>query len=101
MKNINNRDKINFVKHAIREKFAFPGGYEILGVTGDGALLCSNCMKDNFKSILWSIKNSCDDGWKVETLTLSNAFEPVDLDQVYPEDCPLQFCGHCNRILNP
>jgi len=41
------------LKQAIRSKYAWPGGYEIFGITSDGACLCTDCMKKEFKSILW------------------------------------------------
>ena len=37
------------VKQAIREPYAWPGGYPVYVVCSDGAMLCTTCAKDNFK----------------------------------------------------
>lgn len=44
---------------------AWPGGYEILYIASDGALLCTKCVLGNLRSCLWSIKNECSDGWRI------------------------------------
>lgn len=48
------------LKQAIRTKFAWPGGYELFGITSDGAALCCDCMRKEYRLIAWS--NSCPSG---------------------------------------
>jgi hypothetical protein len=45
--------------------YAWPGGYSIAYITSDGAILSPETVRDNLYSVIWSIKNNCDDGWKV------------------------------------
>jgi len=46
-----------------RNPYAWPGAYDILLLTHDGGLLCSKCVKGNFKSILDSCRTDCLDNW--------------------------------------
>lgn len=46
-------------------EFAWPGGYQMLFVTSDGAPICFKCARKNSRSVFWSIKNNCSDGWKI------------------------------------
>ena len=39
------------LKEAIRTKYAWPGGYEIYGVTSDGACLCCDCMRSEYRKL--------------------------------------------------
>ena len=95
------REQINLVKNAIRNKYAWPGGYALFGVTSDGSQLCVDCMKDNFTSILWSIKNSCDDGWKISGIDCSVNLESEEyLRDTLGDSLTLDLCAHCNKILN-
>ena len=82
------RQTINRIKNAIRNKFAWPGGYALFGICSDGALLCCDCMRENFRKIIRSVKNNVSDGWRVDALTHSGEME-FDDDQ----------CAHCNREL--
>jgi hypothetical protein len=82
------RQKIDQIKSAIRNKFAWPGGYALFGICSDGEMLCSNCMRENFRQILWSVKNNSRDGWRVDCITSSGEVE-LDGDR----------CAHCGREL--
>jgi hypothetical protein len=77
------------LKAAIREKFAWPGGYEIFGVTNDGACLCTGCMRKEYKQIAYARLHNLQDGWRVEAISI---------------DCYLEetvFCEHCNKPIGP
>lgn len=76
------------LKNAIRQKFTWPGGYEIFGITSDGAALCCDCMKKEFKQIAWSIVKNVNDGWKVVTVDNMSNCEPDSIT-----------CDHCNKTL--
>jgi hypothetical protein len=95
------RTTINEIKYAIRNKYAWPGGYEFFGICSDGGTLCPDCMKENFYSILWSIKNGVSDGWKVEAIDSAQNLECEEYISDNPEEYSLTSCVHCNKILNP
>ena len=63
-------------------QYVFPGGYEIGYWTHDGAMICADCVKDNLESVIWSIRNDCNDCWQVAGIDV--CYEP-------------QTCEHCNN----
>lgn len=82
------------LKNAIREVYAWPGGYELLAITSDGAVLCMQCCYENFRSIVWSMRHKCDDGWRVIALT----YEAVEVECSREVDEGLvSYCANCNR----
>lgn len=86
---------VNQLKNALREKYAWPGGYEIVFYANDGELLCNKCVKENFKSVIWSMKNRVNDGWRV----VGHAIEAVSAEhtrEAVGEDY-ISTCAHCNR----
>ena len=40
------------IKQAIRDKYAWPGGYPLFLVTSDGAALCIDCGKKEYRNII-------------------------------------------------
>lgn len=75
------------LRAAIREKYAFPGGYEIFGITLDGGILCCDCMRGEYRQIAYARKHGLSDGWQVCALTL---------------DCETDSftaCDHCGRVI--
>ncbi len=79
-------EAIQQVKRAIREPYAWPGGYPVYTVMSDGELLCANCARANFRSIVASTKNHEHDGWQAVGA------------EVYWEG-ESQSCGHCGNML--
>ena len=69
----------------IREPFTFPGCYEKIALTYDGAILCHACVKSELRQIATSYKG---DGWRV-----------VHMDIVENFDDPI-YCDHCGTFLN-
>jgi len=66
--------------------YAWPGGYPLFFITSDGAALSFDAVRENLRSVLWSMRNGVNDGWRV-----------VGCD-VNWEDASL-FCDHTgNRI---
>lgn len=65
-----------------REKYAWPGGYELFAVTDDGGVLCHGCCKKEYWQIVQSISS---DGWYVTGIGCAAS-----------EDGPV-FCDHCQR----
>ena len=53
------------LRATIREAYAWPGGYELVGITKDGGMLCNKCCRDNYRLIATARKNNWDDGWLV------------------------------------
>lgn len=69
--------------------YAWPGGYECFYLTGDGGTLCHDAVRDNLASVMWSIRNRCDDGWRV-----------VAMDCAANYDGPVT-CDHTGRVIVP
>lgn len=67
----------------------FPGCYEIYFLTTDGALLCPDCVRENFQSCIWSIQTETSDGWRIVGIT-------IDAEMDETEDC-----SHCGRDCGP
>ena len=45
--------------------FAWPGGYPLYFITDDCAALSFDAVSENLRSVLWSIRNEVNDGWRV------------------------------------
>lgn len=75
------------LRAAIRQKFAWPGGYEIYGITSDGGVLCCDCMRREYRLIAQSRRHNYNDGWQVQAIAL---------------DCETDSftaCDHCYRVI--
>lgn len=46
-------------------EFAWPGGYPLYFITTDGAALSFKAVRENLRSVFWSMKNKVNDGWQV------------------------------------
>jgi len=69
-----------------REKFAWPGGYELFAVTDDGAALCFDCCRAQYRAIRAATPG---DGWNVAALeSAANCDSAVA-------------CDHCSRTIVP
>jgi hypothetical protein len=81
------------VKDLIRHPYAWPGGYPKYAVTSDGATLCKECCRVNFKLIAELIRENAAGqhdgycaGWRVigteinweSELTCDNCHEPIE-----------------------
>ena len=86
MNHMVNRESRNNVKRAIREKYAWPGGYPLYLITADGAALCIDCGKKEFRQIAWDWTRKASTGWCAEATDVN--WEDTDL-----------ICDHCgNKI---
>jgi hypothetical protein len=72
------------IKQAIRQKYAWPGGYPLFLVTSDGAALCVECGKKEYKQIAYSVRHNLKDGWQVEGADIN--WEDTEL-----------YCDHCSN----
>ena len=68
-----------------REKYAWPGGYELFAITDDGGILCNDCCKSEYYLIRTSYPG---DGWHVSAYDYAaNLEEP-------------EHCSHCNKDIS-
>ena len=65
----------------IREPYTFPGSYEKIAITDDGAIICHACVKSELRHI--------SSGYKLV----------VRMDIVENFDDPI-YCDHCGKLLN-
>ena len=75
------------LKAAIRQHYAYPGGYELFGICSDGAVLCCDCMRSEYYLIAYSRKHKINDGWRV-----------VAIDCAANYDSLIQ-CEHCYKVI--
>lgn len=69
------------------EWFAWPGGYELFGVTDDGGILCAKCVDAHEQLIDYATKG---DGWYLIAIDHAG-----NVDQEEEETR----CDHCNRMI--
>ena len=76
------------LKAALRHGgFAWPGGYTCAFVTSDGELLTFDTVREHLETVLWSIRNKADDGWRV-----------IGVTGEYESDGPA-YCSHSGELL--
>lgn len=73
---------IKQLKEAIRQPYAWPGGYEKSALMSDGGAICMGCCRDNFRNIVDSTKKNIGDGWKLESIGI-----------VWEGECQCDQCG--------
>lgn len=78
--------KTTDIKNAIRNKYAWPGGYPLFLITSDSAALCVACGKKEWRRIAYSIRNNLSDGWRVVAADVN--WEDGDL-----------YCEHCGKTI--
>lgn len=76
---------LDMVRMIARDRYTFPGGYELIALMDDGGIVCSQCVRNNYKDILHSTKQKSAEGWQVVGILNSS-----ELD----EDA---YCDHCNK----
>ena len=77
------------LRAAIRQRFAWPGGYEMIFGTRDGGCLCGTCARAEYRNIAWSRRHDCSDGWLVDQMFLADEWDSSD---------DLR-CDHCGRVI--
>ena len=83
-----NMSKMDAVKFAARNPYAWPGGYEVGLITTDGALLCNACVRAEYRQILEHTRDGLSSGWGASACTI-----------IYP-DMEAEYCSHCSREFN-
>lgn len=74
------------VKDAIRNVYAWPGGYPLYILMHDGEVLCVACGRKEFRQIARSTITHALDGWTADDAGINW------------EDNELQ-CSHCNTVI--
>jgi len=64
-------------------EFTWPGGYPMFFYTSDSATLHFDCVRENLRNVMDSVKNKIDDGWRV-----------VGIEINYEDDL---YCDHCDK----
>jgi hypothetical protein len=73
------------VKQAIRQPYAWPGGYPVYTVMSDGELICPQCARANYRLIAEATRDNDRSDW-----------EAVDVIVLW--EGPAQ-CAHCCKEL--
>lgn len=72
-----------------KERYAWPGGYEMALVTSDGALLCYDCVGSNFAEISAAFRSrNRTGGWYPAGWTHTGEMEESEQ------------CAHCNKAIH-
>lgn len=67
-----NINSISDFRKAIRNgEYAWPGGYPCYFITSDGAALSFDAVRRELRSILESIANKANDGWRIVALEIN------------------------------
>lgn len=64
------------------------GGYVWAAVMNDGALVCTPCVRANYRQIFRSTRDQLRDGWCCEAITHSGEWDESE------------WCAHCNAQLS-
>ena len=83
------------LKEAVRTGYAWPGGYELVYVTTDGALLCGACVRSNWLEVLCGTKRRDGSGWGIAAITME-AVSPECTREMAGEDY-ISYCDHCSK----
>ena len=71
------------VREAIRDKYAWPGGYPLYIVMEDGEALCVECGKQEYRLLAEASRDKDRSGWRPEAPEIN--YEDPDL-----------YCCHCS-----
>ena len=74
------------VKDAIRQGFAWPGGYPFSVICNDGAALCTECARNEWRQIAHDTVKGWRSGWNVAGAEI--IWEGGN------------YCDHCNACLD-
>ena len=67
-----NINTVKDLKQVLRNgPWIWPGGYPLYFITSDGAALSFQAVRENLRSVLWSIKNGVNDGWRVQAMAIN------------------------------
>jgi hypothetical protein len=75
------------LRKAIRDKYAWPGGYDMVFITRDGGVLCADCVRTEYHQVAYERKHNISCGWNVEAIDHGG-----NTDGSLP-------CDHCSKEL--
>lgn len=83
------------LKATLRVKYAWPGGYEIVYLTNDGAILCDGCVRKNLRSIFDDIKQPIGygTGWRI----VSACYEAISAQCAIDAGVETSYCDQCGK----
>ena len=90
-------DNKDIARYIARERYAWPGGYELFGIADDGEVLCQECVRANFIQILTACKG---DGWFLVAMDSVASLDCGTLEEHEKWGTSVDYCAHCNRALN-
>ena len=90
---------VDVVQMVARERYAWPGGYVLCGLTADGALLCSQCIRSEYRNVLHSTKHGMRDGWQIISWEADCNFDHDSDDIDNPNSICGTRCAHCDTPL--
>lgn len=73
-------------RYVARYPYAWPGGYDVAALTSDGALLCSDCVRAEYRTVAEDSRARLHSGWDVVAAVC------MDTDVPSP-------CDNCGREL--
>jgi hypothetical protein len=62
------RRNISWLKQAVRQPYAWPGGYPLSAITSDGAAACMDCVRDDWGAYARSTMYSYRDGYRIDAV---------------------------------
>lgn len=88
MKIRNTRD----LRNAVRNPYAWPGGYPIYLTMQDGEMLCHDCVKVEYRSISAALRDPDP---------RHNPWRPLYAAALWENPEGAHTCAHCNTTLEP
>lgn len=77
-KHVRDIKSIADVKSSLRSgEYAFPGGYRLAFITGDGCVLSFDAVNDNFIEVAYSLNRNIHDGWYITGLLVCDECEDI------------------------
>lgn len=67
-------------------KYTLMGSYPVYLVTSDGACLCMDCARKEYRQVSYAVRHSLNDGWRVVSCSVNY------------EDDQLT-CDHCSKMI--
>lgn len=64
------------------------GGYECFFITSDGACLCFDCVRQEYRNVAQSVNCGFNEGWRVTHIECSANIDGGE------------WCAHCNRFIS-
>ena len=75
----------DIARYVARERYAWPGGYELFAIADDSGVLCNDCCRTEYALIA---RSNPRDGWRIIAI---DSTADCDTDDV--------ICDHCGRTI--